>query len=353
MFLPPWRYAQGGGAPAYTGARRICIAARAPDPHFGDRLMLGRAANGVYWMARYLERAENTARLIDVGFHLALTRGSRASQEEEWRSVLITTGQERAFLARNQELAGAAVFNFLLRERDNPGSVLAMVENARTNARVVRTSITNEVWQATNETWMILRDLLARPVRETNLREVLSTIRQRATLVRGAMEGSMLRNEVFNFARIGTFIERADNTARILDVKYYVLLPSVAWVGSSLDNVQWDTLLRSVAGNRAYSWLHAGSMDSRGIAEFLILDGRFPRSLVFCYEKIRSNMAGLAKQYGAETQAHQILRDAGTRLHDTTIEQIFERGLHEYLQDFIGRTYRIDEAIAADYRFIA
>ncbi|MET1755168.1 alpha-E domain-containing protein [Novosphingobium sp. RD2P27] len=314
--------------------------------------MLGRAANGVYWMARYLERAENTARLIDVGFHLALTRGSRASQEEEWRSVLTTTGQEAGFVAHHHELSGPLVFNYLLRDRENVGSVLQMVEAARTNARVVRTSITNEVWEAVNETWMVMRELLARPVRETNLGEVLTTIRRQAALVRGAMEGSMLRNEVFNFSRIGTFIERADNTARILDVKYYVLLPSVAWVGSSLDNVQWDTLLRSVAGNRAYSWLNAGTMDPREIACFLILDSRFPRSLAFCFDKLGSNMAGLARQYGGETRAHQLLRDAGSRLHDLSIEQIFESGLHEFLQDYIGRTYRIGEAIAADYGFI-
>lgn len=314
--------------------------------------MLGRAANGVYWMARYLERAENTARLIDVGFHLALTRGNRASQEEEWRSVLSTTGQEHAFFASHQDLSGASVFNFLLRDRENPGSVLQMIEAARTNARVVRTSITNELWEAINESWMGLRDLLARPVREANLGEALSAIRRQSALVRGAMDGSMLRNEVFNFARIGTFIERADNTARILDVKYYVLLPSPAWVGSSLDNVQWDTLLRSVAGNRAYSWLNAGAMDPRDIARFLILDGGFPRSLAFCFDKLRSNMAGLAKQYGGETHAHQLLRDAGARLNELSIEQIFEGGLHEFLQDYIDRTYRIGEAVAADYRFI-
>lgn len=315
--------------------------------------MLGRAANGVYWMARYLERAENTARLIDVGFHLALTRGNRARQEEEWRSVLITTGQEAGYLTKHQEITGANVFNYLLRDRENPGSVLAMIENARTNARVVRTSLTNEVWEATNETWMILRDLLAKPVREANLGEVLSTIRRRATLVRGAMDGTMLRNEVFNFARIGTFIERADNTARILDVKYYVLLPSVAWVGSSLDNVQWDTLLRSLAGNRVYSWLNAGEMDPRDIARFLILDGRFPRSLRFCFDQIRSNVEALTQEYGVETQANQLLSAAACRLHETNIEAIFEIGLHQFLQDFIARTYRIDAAISADYRFIA
>lgn len=313
--------------------------------------MLGRAANGVFWMSRYLERAENTARLIDVGFHLALTRGNRRSQDEEWKSVLTTTGLLDDYCSKHVDFGGSQVFNYLLRDRDNPGSVLNMVENARTNARVVRTSITNAVWETTNEGWMHLRDLLARPVRETSLGEVLIQIRRTGTLVRGAIEGTMLRNEVFNFSRIGTFIERADNTARILDVKYYVLLPSAAWVGSSLDNVQWDTLLRSVAGNRAYSWLNAGSMDPRGIAKFLILDGQFPRSLVFCYEKIRSNMAGLAKEYGHEVPAHELLRDAGARLHQITIEEIFEGGLHEFLQDFIGKTIEIAGTIAADYRF--
>lgn len=314
--------------------------------------MLGRAANGVYWMNRYLERAENTARLIDVGFHLALTRGDKHAADEEWKSVLTTTGQVDDYCRVHSDFSGPQVFNFLLRDKDNPGSVLQMIENARTNARVVRTSLTNSVWEATNEGWMVLRELLSRPVREGNLGQVLAAIRRQATLVRGALEGTMLRNEVFNFARIGTFLERADNTARILDVKYYVLLPSVAWVGSSLDNVQWETLLRSVAGNRAYSWLNAGSMDPRGIARFLILDEQFPRSLVFCYEKIRSNMAGLAKEYGREVSAHELLRDAGARLHQTSIEEIFEGGLHEFLQHFIGKTVEIGNAIAADYRFI-
>lgn len=314
--------------------------------------MLGRSANGVFWMARYLERAENTARLIDVGFHLALTRGDRSQQEEEWKSVLTTTGQIANYSDKFSDFAGSQVFNYLLRDKDNPASVLQMIDFARTNARMVRTSITDEVWEAINETWMTLRDLLSRPVRETGLGEVLSTVRRQTTLVRGAMEGSMLRNDVFNFLRIGTFVERADSTARILDVKYYVLLPSVAWVGSSLDNVQWDTLLRSVAGDRAYSWLNAGTMDPRDIAKFLILDGRFPRSLAFCYDKVRSNMAGLAMQYGGETEAHELLRDAGAQLHQITIEEIFDRGLHEFLQSVINKTNRIGECIASEYRFV-
>jgi len=313
--------------------------------------MLGRSANGIYWMARYLERAENSARLLDVGFRMALTRGAQAAQEE-WRSVLVTTGQDADYRARFSEYTGPQVFNFILRGPENPASVLAMIEGARTNARAVRTAITREVWEATNECWMALRDLLARPVRESNLGEVLAMVRRQTTQVRGAMEGTMLRNEIFNFARIGTFIERADNTARILDVKYYVLLPSLAWVGSSLDNAQWETVLRSVSGDRAYRWLNAGNIDPRGIAEFLILDGRFPRSLVFCYDKLRSNIGGLARQHGQETAAHGLIRDTSAKLQEATIERIFERGLHQFITEFITDTILIGEAIAADYRFI-
>ena len=312
--------------------------------------MLGRSACNIYWMSRYLERAENTSRLLDVGFRMALTRGQHAASEE-WRSVLVTIGQDAAFAGRNSDFAGPAVFNFILRDKDNPGSVLRMIEHARTNARAVRTGITREVWEATNESWMSLRELLSRPVRESGLGQVLSAIRTQTTQVRGAMDGTMLRNEVYNFARIGTFLERADNTARILDVKYHVLLPSLAWVGSSLDNVQWETVLRSVAGDRAYRWLNAGAIDPRGIADFMILDGRFPRSLTFCFEKIRSNMAGLARQYGHETQAHELLRNTGARLHDTNIGAIFERGLHEFIIEFLASVRVIGGAIAADYRF--
>jgi uncharacterized alpha-E superfamily protein len=255
--------------------------------------MLGRSANGIFWMFRYLERAENTARLLDAGFRLALTRGQSVAREE-WRSVLVTTGQDAAFLKHHGEYAGPLVTNFILRSPENPGSVLAMFEGARTNARSVRTAITREVWEATNESWMELSDLLSRPVRAGSVGEVLTAIRRQSTLVRGAMEGTMLRNEIFNFARIGTFVERADNTARILDVKYHVLLPSAGWVGSTLDNTQWETVLRSVSGERAYRWLNAGRMDARGITEFLLLDGRFPRSLAFCYEKLPASRANMA-----------------------------------------------------------
>jgi uncharacterized alpha-E superfamily protein len=315
--------------------------------------MLGRTANGVFWMARYLERAENITRLIAAGFRMAMTRDAVTSQDE-WRSLIVTVGATQAYEAAcGTSYRGEQVWNFLLRDKANPGSVLAMIEAARTNARGVRTAMTREVWEAINESWMVLGETLARPVREPMIGQVLTTIRRQAVQVRGAFDGTMLRNENYNFTRLGTFIERGDNTARILDVKYYVLLPSLAWVGSSLDNVQWEGVLRAVAGDRAYRWLNQGSIDPRGIAEFLILDQRFPRSLHFCIDKLRSNLFGLAHEYGHETSAHELLRGFSTRIHETRIDQIFEDGLHEFIQDYIACNQQVAAAIEHDYRFYA
>ncbi|MBU6268085.1 MAG: alpha-E domain-containing protein [Sphingomonadales bacterium] len=312
--------------------------------------MLGRTAYGIFWMFRYLERAENTARLLEAGFRMALTRGSQS--DDEWRSLLTTLGLAAAYDARHDETTGPLVSNFVLRDRDNPASVLAMIGNARTNARMVRTAITREVWEATNEAWMGLGDALARPVRMANLTDVLGLVRRQAMLVRGALEGTMLRNEIFNFARIGNAVEAADNTARILDVKYHVLLPSVAWVGSTLDNAQWEMMLRSVAGERVFRWLNAGTLDPRGIAEFLICDGRFPRSLAYSYGKLASNMNALAREHGAALQSHALLDKAVSTLRARSIGEIFDFGLHEFLTGFVADNRRIADAIAADYRFL-
>ncbi|PLK25692.1 alpha-E domain-containing protein [Novosphingobium sp. TH158] len=312
--------------------------------------MLGRTADGIFWMFRYLERAENTARLLETGFRLALTRGHSAASSE-WQSVLVTIGQDQAFHAVHDEVNGPLVTDWILRGKGNPGSVLAMIEQARSNARAVRTALTREVWEATNEAWMVLRAELARPIKASTLGDVLAAIRRQSTLVRGAMDGTMLRNDIYNFARIGTFVERADNTARILDVKYYVLLPSISWVGSSLDNVQWETVLRSVSGERAYRWLNAGELDPRGIADFLILDSRFPRSLSSCYAKLESNIEGLARQYRRSGPAQALVSETAMLLRKATIDTILEFGLHEFIADFIARNRQAADAIAADYRF--
>ncbi|WP_223476382.1 alpha-E domain-containing protein [Oricola indica] len=311
--------------------------------------MLGKTAGGLYWMFRYLERSENNARLLEAGFRIALTRSAAA--EDEWMSVIQTAGVQTGFLERHDTADSSTVTDYLLRDKTNPSSVISVIEASRNNARLVRTALTREVWEATNECWLTLKDALARPVRDRELPEVLGLIRQQSALVRAALHGTMLRNDIYDFARIGTFLERADNTARILDVKYYVLLPSVMHVGSSLDNVQWETILRSVSAQRAYRWLHGGDINSRGIAEFLISDRRLPRSLVFCYTKIVDNLAYLAEDYGVREECHVKADEVLGRLRGHTIETIFEQGLHEFLEEFIRDNNALAGQIEQDYRF--
>lgn len=312
--------------------------------------MLGRSANAIFWMFRYLERAENLARLIDTGFRMALTR-DHMTAEEEWRSVIETAGMREAYQQQNATYAGVQVWNYILRDKDNANSIRSLIGAVRSNARSARNTITTELWEAVNESYLHLDDLFKRPVSQVGLADAINAVKREATQVRGAMDGSMLRNDIYNFARIGSFIERADNTARILDVKYYVLLPSLSYVGSSLDNVQWETILRSLGAERAYRWLNAGELDARGIADFLVLDGRFPRSLRFCYAKIRSNLHSLALQYGEEGRCHELMRNADLKLQDKDIDSVIETGLHEFLSDFIGCNNEIAAAIQTDYRF--
>ncbi len=314
--------------------------------------MLGKTANAIFWMYRYLERAENTARLLEAGFRMALTRGVEAASEE-WRSVVVTLGMDAAYEQAHDEYVGPSVCDFILRDKDNPQSILSIIENARSNARLSRTSLTTEVWEAVNEGWMTIKSDLARPVRPANLNAVLYSIRREATLARGATYGSMLRDDIYHFARAGTFLERADNTARILDVKYHLLLPSLAHVGSSLDAGQWESILRSLSARRAHrEVIHSGRPDANGIAELLILDPRFPRSLAFCYASLSTNLATLADLHGQDCRNNELMRQAHDTLTATSIEDIFDRGLHEFLVDFIDGNQAIADAIAEDYRFI-
>ncbi len=312
--------------------------------------MLGRTAGGLFWMFRYLERSENVARLVEAGFRIALTRSAAA--EDEWASVVATAGVRDAFLERHEHFDASSVVNFLLRDRSNSSSVMAVIELARTNARSVRTALTQEVWEAVNECWMTLKDTLSRQVSERDLPVVLALIRQQNALVRGAVQGTMLRNDIYDFARLGTFLERADNTARILDVKYYVLLPSISYVGSSLDNVQWETILRSVSAHHSFHWLSEGDINPRGIAEFLILDRRMPRSLTFCYTKIVDSLGYIAADYRVRHASHDQAEKLRARLYDHSIDMIFEQGLHEFIEAFVQVNNQLAQQIEQDYRFI-
>ena len=311
--------------------------------------MLGKTAGGLFWMFRYLERAENTARLIEAGFRIALTRSVDA--QDEWKSLLVTAAAQAAYDAKHSGYDSAQVTDFLLRDKDNPGSVLSVVKSARDNARLVRTALTSEVWSAVNETWMLLSDVLKEQVPETELPETLATIRQQSALVRGALHGTMLRNDIYDFCRLGTFVERIDSTARIMDVKYFSLLPSPAFVGSRMDRVQWETILRSVSAHRSFRWVEGADYTAPKIAHFLILDRRMPRSLAFCASQMVDNLNYLAEEYDDESESLLKARALYARVKGRDIASIFDEGLHEFLTSVMNDAAELGTQIEQDYRF--
>jgi uncharacterized alpha-E superfamily protein len=311
--------------------------------------MLGKTAASLFWMSRLLERTENSARLIEAGFRIALTHSSSAA--DEWASILASSGTKKSYLAKHQDYSSAKVIDFLLRDKDNPGSVISLIKQARDSARTARIALTREVWEATNEAWMNLKTTLAKPVNERDLPDVLGVIRQQSSLVRGAVMGTMLRNDGYNFMRLGTFIERADSTARILDVKYYLLLPSIAQIGSAVDNVQWETILRSVSAHRSYRWLNGADISALSVAEYLILHRQMPRSLAFCYSKISDNLKHLEVDYGSDVTSHRLVTDICDRLLSQPIQNIFEAGLHEFIVEFLAANNGLAAQIETDYNF--
>ncbi|MFD2649402.1 alpha-E domain-containing protein [Devosia albogilva] len=312
-------------------------------------MLLGRTASGLFWMHRYVERAENMARIVDAGLRMALTRSSTAP--EEWSSVVLSAGAMEAFRAKHDRFTAANVSDFLLRDRDNPSSVISCLEATRFNARMVRTALTRDAWEAVNEAWMALKSALSAPVPESELPPLLDHIKREASLIRGAFHGTMLRNEIFNFSRIGTFIERADNTSRILDVKYYVLLPAASYVGGAMDNHQWESILRSVSAHRSYRWVYDTQYTPAQIAEYLILDSRMPRSLHFCYRNIAENLEFLAQEYGTRLSCHDISSRTLASIGGKQIQAIFDFGLHEFLTDFIFQNNRLAADIGRAYNF--
>ena len=311
--------------------------------------MLGKTANGLFWMYRYLERAENTSRLVETGQRIALTRMGGA--EGDWNSVLQTAAASVGYHARHDTLTADTAIDWMLRSKDNPSSVLSAIIAARQNARLVRTALTHDVWEAVNGAYMQSCDVLARKVADRDLPRVLGMVRQQTALVRGATHGTMLRNDIYDFCRLGTFLERADNTARILDVKYYVLLPSVMAVGSEVDNVQWETILRSVSARGGFRMAYDNTFDPRDIAQFLILDRRMPRSLAFCVRKIRDNLGYLVGGYGTRPASWRKADHIERAYLSYDIDSILDYGLHEFIQKVLTLLDELGRQIEIDYRF--
>ena len=314
--------------------------------------MLGRTASSLYWMSRYMERAENMARLLEVGYRISLMPGAVEGHRDEWRSTLQSCSCDRAFDQKHAEITAAKVIDFLIFDEDNPSSIRSSIKTARNNGRAVRTALTRDVWESINSTWNELAQVKASGMTADRLPVFLEWVKQRVMSFRGALLGTMLRNDTYYFSQLGNFIERADNTARILDVKYFILLPKPSDVGSDLDMQQWAQILRSVSAHRSYRWFYRDSHYRPWlIAEFLILREEMPRSLIFSYAWVNRALAGLANLYGQNYDCHVQAREAYDLLKASNMEGIFQSGLHEFLQGFIAGTGSLSQSIARNYNF--
>lgn len=314
--------------------------------------MLGRTANDLYWLARHVERAESMARLIEVGYRIALLpHDDEAGYNEEWRSTLASAGCSQGYFAKHETPNTRDVINYLLFDATNPSSVQSCLSAARRNGRAQRIALTRDMWEALNDAWMEFSKIRPADVTANELPGLLDWIRSRSALYRGAMLNTILRGDTYHFSQIGTFLERADNTSRILDVKYFVLLPEIEMVGTGVDNVQWGAILRSVSAHRSYRWVYKQNYRPWRIAEYLIFNRAMPRSLHACYDYITASLDGLSQKTRARHRCHDTANDTARFLAEGDINAVFQSGLHEFLQDFISRNNRLGSEVAEAYHF--
>ena len=312
--------------------------------------MLSRTAEGLFWLARYMERAESVARLLIAGHRMASLTRSIGSTSNEWESTLAATGCARAYRFKHGEIASRAVIDFLVRDPDNPSSILSCLETARRNARAARTALTVDMWESLNDTWLELRSLGFAAEPDERIVEFLEWVKQRSLLFNGAYTNTMLRNDAFYFIQLGTYLERADNTARMLDVKYHVLLPDADRVGGALDYSQWESMLRAVSALRAYHWVYHERLAPWMIADLLILRPEMPRSLRACFTQITRYLDLLVQAYGGKRgECHRRAGEIEARLRYGRIDAIFQSGLHEFLTAFIDDTTQFGSDLADFY----
>jgi len=312
--------------------------------------MLSRTADSLFWLARYVERADNTARIIDAANRLATLPLAYAGTSNEWESALAAAGALDAFAALGKEPNRDAVIDFLAFSPENPSSIKTCVEIARNNSRAVRTALTAEMWEAINAAWLELKRFNGTRMDRPTLNDFLNRVKEACLRFDGSAYRTMLRNDVYYFLRLGFYLERADNTARILDVKYHLLLPREANVGGGLDYFQWASILRSVSALTAYRWVYHESLKPWLIADLLVLNDQMPRSLSSCYENLSSFLDELSLAYGRQGSAQRIARSIRTRLQNARIADIFQKkGLHEFLTDFIAENARLGSAITDQY----
>ncbi len=308
--------------------------------------MLSRTADHLYWMSRYIERAESLARLVDAHYRMSLLPHSPETLARSLSSTMTALHMEKAYKEKHETVAPKTVFEFVSLDREYSGSIFSCLKSARENARAVRGSLTSELWETLNSTWLDARSQAARRSARADIGQFVEWVKERSHLTRGVTIGTMLRDEAFHFTRIGTFLERADSTARILTAHQSDLVPG-ADASEVPDPYEWSVLLRALSAFEVYRRVYRDVITPSRVAELLILRDDMPRSLLRCCKEVYGNLKSVANEQSSETE-----RRAGemhAMLHFTRMEEITATGLPRFLRQFLERLRDLGDRIASDF----
>lgn len=313
--------------------------------------MLSRVANSIFWMNRYIERAENYARFVSVNFNLALDLPPNVS--EQWEPLIIATADHFIFYKHYETATRENVINFMTFDERNPNSIVSCFQNARENARTVRETISKEMWEHTNQLYWKVKDAQAasKDWELSQFQEFYADMKPGCELFFGIVDSTITRNEAWHFGRLGRLLERADKTTRFLDVKYFTLLPGVDTVGSPLDLLQWSSVLKSVSAYNMYRQQYQ-TVTPANIVEFLLLDKLFPRSVLHCLRQAELSLYEISETNitrGYSNVAERASSKLRTEIEFTEIEDIMKAGLHQYLDNFQTRNNEVGAAISEVY----
>lgn len=311
--------------------------------------MLGRYADNLYWMARYLERAENTARKIQAGLHYSIT--SREGNNDLLK-FLIEEHDQDTFKKKFKNFSLDNVLNYLINDEENENNIKNLLYKARMNGKIVRTALTKEVSNSLNQSWNSTKKLLDPPIEINHLPDIIEKVLNTGTVFRGSVYGTMLRNDTFNFIRIGTFIERSNNTASILNTKYYRILLRKSVYVSKIDYNRWEILLRSLSAWRSFNWLSGEYLDPAAITNFLIFDERMPRSLSFCNKEILSNLSYLQKAYKNKYHSFNIAKKTQNSLTSGIIRTVHNKKLYNFIKEYSENNDKLHFTITRDFNLV-
>lgn len=313
--------------------------------------MLSRTAESLFWAARHMERADNIARKLEVGYRMSLMPNEGININTEWHSILNASDALDSFYQYYDEINQANIEDFLIYDKRNPSSVKNCIKQARNNGREARTALTTDVWYALNQSYLEFKKFEYGRLRRLDLPSLCEWVKRQVATLRGAHINTQLHDDGSDFFNIGCFIERADNTARLLDIKYHVLLPTIDMVGKEIDNYQWTSLLRGVSAYRAFNWVYHGEQSPEKIADFLILNVICPRSLRYCTAQISDHLNRISEIYGMYSPAQHL----ATRLHEelkvSQIRFVLKDGLHEFLMQFIVKNNQLANMVSESFLF--